>query len=582
VVFHRKGAHVLTASASAAPSARPSSGGVPLGELLITTGLITDDQLEAALVTQRDSGGSLGELLVDAGVLTRQDLLSTLAVQLGLPAVDLRHTEPTPEAIALVPATVARSRNVLPLYVKGGRLTAVAASPRPGLELDLELALGLPVTLMVSSHADIERAMSLAYPSLSGIGEEVTAFLATRTAVDLEQAGLDSLSDGAPVVRVVDMLLSQAVRDRASDIHLESRDDGLRVRFRIDGALHDVASLPLAMAAPVAGRLKVMAGMNIVERRRPQDGQIGVTVDGRALDIRVSTVGTVFGEKVVLRLLDRSKPALRLSELGMSPHALREFAEAVASPFGMIVCVGPTGSGKTTTLYATLRSIDARERSITTIEDPVEYVFPDVTQIPINEAAGVTFASGLRAVLRQDPDVILVGEIRDEETARIAITAALTGHLVFSSLHATDSVSALYRFIDMGVEPFLVASSVRAIVAQRLVRRVCTGCQQPHQLGAEEAAFWERIGGDLSTEFVQGQGCNRCGGSGYLERVGLYEVLRVTEGLAERLVSNRSSSEAMRRIAIEEGLITLRDESVRLVAEGQSTVAEVLRSVHAV
>jgi type IV pilus assembly protein PilB len=248
----------------------------------------------------------------------------------------------------------------------------------------------------------------------------------------------------------------------------------------------------------------------------------------------------------------------------------------------MIVCVGPTGSGKTTTLYATLRSIDARERSITTIEDPVEYVFPDVTQIPINEAAGVTFASGLRAVLRQDPDVILVGEIRDEETARIAITAALTGHLVFSSLHATDSVSALYRFIDMGVEPFLVASSVRAIVAQRLVRRVCTGCQQPHQLGAEEAAFWERIGGDLSTEFVQGQGCNRCGGSGYLERVGLYEVLRVTEGLAERLVSNRSSSEAMRRIAIEEGLITLRDESVRLVAEGQSTVAEVLRSVHAV
>ena len=581
-MFHRKGAHVLTASASVAPSARPSSGGVPLGELLITSGFITDDQLEAALVTQRDSGGSLGELLVDAGVLTRQDLLSTLAVQLGLPAVDLRHTEPTPEAIALVPATVARSRNVLPLYVNEGRLTAVAASPRPGLELDLELALGLPVTLMVSSHADIERAMSLAYPSLSGIGEEVTAFLATRTAVDLEQVGLDSLSDGAPVVRVVDMLLSQAVRDRASDIHLESRDDGLRVRFRIDGALHDVASLPLAMAAPVAGRLKVMAGMNIVERRRPQDGQIGVTVDGRALDIRVSTVGTVFGEKVVLRLLDRSKPALRLSELGMSPHALREFAEAVASPFGMIVCAGPTGSGKTTTLYATLRSIDARERSITTIEDPVEYVFPDVTQIPINEAAGVTFASGLRAVLRQDPDVILVGEIRDEETARIAITAALTGHLVFSSLHATDSVSALYRFIDMGVEPFLVASSVRAIVAQRLVRRVCTGCQQPHQLGAEEAAFWERIGGDLSTEFVQGQGCNRCGGSGYMERVGLYEVLRVTEGLAERLVSNRSSSEAMRRIAIDEGLITLRDESVRLVAEGQSTVAEVLRSVHAV
>ena len=325
-----------------------------------------------------------------------------------------------------------------------------------------------------------------------------------------------STTDSAPVVQVVNLLITQALRDRASDVHVEPMGDTVRVRFRIDGVLHEVVSLPGSMGGAMVSRLKVLAGMNIVERRRPQDGQIAMTVDGRAIDIRVATTGTIAGEKVVLRLLDKSRPMYQLTDLGLPDKTLDELTAMVRSPFGMVICAGPTGSGKTTSLYATLSALNSAERNIMTIEDPVEYRLPGINQIQINEQAGVTFASGLKSILRQDPDVILVGEIRDTETARIAVQSALTGHFVASSLHATDAVAALLRLLDMEIEPFVVSSSVIAVLSQRLVRRICDQCRRPYLPVADELEFFREAGGtEPPNGFWHGEGCMFCANTGY-------------------------------------------------------------------
>jgi type IV pilus assembly protein PilB len=391
---------------------------------------------------------------------------------------------------------------------------------------------------------------------------------------------VDVTADEAPVVQVVNMLITQALRDRASDVHIEPQDSRVRVRYRIDGALHDVMALPDSMGPAIASRLKITAGMNIVERRRAQDGQIAMTIDGRDLDIRVATTGTIWGEKVVLRLLDKSRPLYRLGDLGMPTDTHAAYSSIIRSPFGMVICAGPTGSGKTTTLYASMTEINTPERNITTIEDPVEYVFPSINQIQINEQAEVTFANGLRSILRQDPDVILVGEIRDAETARIAVQSALTGHFVLSSLHGTDSVSALYRFLDMGIESFLIASSVLAVVGQRLIRRTCHYCKTPYQPSTEELAFYRDIGGGTKKQFWVGEGCNLCSRTGYSDRIGVYELLRMTEGLKEMLINKRPSHEAMRLLAQSEGMRSLRQEACQLIQDDVTTISEVVRCIY--
>jgi type IV pilus assembly protein PilB len=390
----------------------------------------------------------------------------------------------------------------------------------------------------------------------------------------------DASADEAPVVQIVNKIITQALRDRASDVHIEPQGDRVRVRNRIDGALHDVMSLPDSMGPAIASRLKITAGMNIVERRRPQDGQIAMTIDGREIDIRVATTGVIWGEKVVLRLLDKSRPTYRLNDLGMPPDTHALYSSMIRSPFGMVICAGPTGSGKTTTLYASMTEINNSERNITTIEDPVEYVFPSINQIQINEAAGITFAGGLRSILRQDPDVILVGEIRDAETARIAIQSALTGHFVLSSLHGTDAVSALYRFLDMGIEAFLIASSVLGVVGQRLVRRSCMYCKVPYHPTPQELAFLAEIGGGLKDQFWAGEGCNLCSRTGYTDRVGVYELLQVTDELKQMLVSGRPSHEEMRRVAMQQGMRSLRQEALALIQTDTTTIAEVVRSIY--
>jgi type IV pilus assembly protein PilB len=393
-------------------------------------------------------------------------------------------------------------------------------------------------------------------------------------------AAAGALASDGPVIQVVDLLIAQALRDRASDLHIEPQDSQVRIRFRVDGALHDVTHLPAEMAPALVSRVKIMAGMNIVERRRPQDGQTSLEIDGRPLDVRVATTPTIFGEKVTLRLLDKSRSVYKGADLGMPADTRATWSKLVRSPFGMVVCVGPTGSGKTTTLYATLEDINSSERNIMTIEDPVEYILPSINQIQINEAAGVTFAGGLRSILRQDPDVILVGEVRDPETARIAVQSALTGHLVLSSLHATDTAAAVHRLLDMGIEAFLVASSAVGFVGQRLVRRVCRSCTVPYQPTEEELAFYIESGGYTETsKFVIGQGCNFCSGSGYQDRIGVYELLRVTPEI-KRLIVGWATQEEIRRMAISQGMRTLLTEGLSLVASGVTTISEVVRVIY--
>jgi type IV pilus assembly protein PilB len=562
------------------PLARPADS-PPLGELLVTLGSLTRAQVAEALLQQPESGKRLGALLVELGAIDDTQLVAALSVQLQLPNADLRSREPDPDVAALLPEAVARKTGAVPVSLDAlGFLEIAVSDPHQDLARVLEQATARQVRLSLATHAEIRRVIDNTYRALADVDDHVAAFTAVHGTHQVTLSTSNIGADDAPVVQIVQKIITQALRDRASDIHVEPQGDRVRVRHRIDGALHDVMALPDSMGPAIASRIKIMAGMNIVERRRAQDGQIAMNIDGREIDIRVATTGVIWGEKVVLRLLDKSRPSYRLSDLGMPPDTHAIYSGMIHSPFGMVICAGPTGSGKTTTLYASMTQINSSESNITTIEDPVEYVFPSINQIQINEVAGVTFAGGLRSILRQDPDVILVGEIRDAETARIAVQSALTGHFVLSSLHGTDSVSALYRFLDMGIEPFLIASSVLGVVGQRLVRRSCIYCKVPYYPTTEELAFYYDIGGVQKDQFWVGEGCNLCSRTGYSDRVGVYELLRMTEELRQMLVSGRPSHEEMRKLAMQQGMRPLRHEARNLIETDVTTIAEIIRSIY--
>lgn len=380
----------------------------------------------------------------------------------------------------------------------------------------------------------------------------------------------------ASVVRLVTEVIRRALERRASDIHIEPHVDRLTLRFRIDGTLIDVETLPLSSHPALINRLKVLAGMNIVERRRPQDGRLSVSCGDRNVDIRVATLATIHGEKMVLRLLDQNRTRRGLGELGMCSHTIRLHRTLMASPFGLLLCAGPTGSGKTTTLYASLEEMNIAGRNVTTIEDPVEYVFDGINQVRTNDQAGLTFASGLRALLRQDPDVILIGEVRDAETARLGVQAALTGHIVLSSIHATDAAGALQRLLDMGVESFLISSSLIGVVGQRLVRRICTGCAEPATLGADELSELGPPGPDDT--FRRGAGCSSCGGTGYFDRIGVYEILRMTPTI-RKLLAQQAAAGEIHCAAVADGMIPMREAALHLVRAGLTTIDEVARAL---
>jgi type IV pilus assembly protein PilB len=552
-----------------------------LGQLLISAQLVSNAQLAEALIQQSSSGKRIGATLVELGAIGERDLAKALSTQLHVPMVDLSQQTPAPEAIDALSESVARAHLAVPIVVDQNGITIAVSDPTPELAKVLANACGRIVRLVIAPTSDVQRAIDTAYRALGNIQEHVRAFEESSDSPQrLVDAAIQTVNEAdAPVVQVVNLLITQAMRDRASDIHIEPQGHQLRVRFRIDGALHDAVELPSSMAPALVSRLKIMAEMNIVERRRPQDGQITMTVDGREIDIRVSTVATIWGESCVLRVLDKSRSVFRMADLGMPTDTHEVFTRLIRSPFGMVLCAGPTGSGKTTTLYAALTEIDDPSRNIMTIEDPVEYVFPSINQIQTNEQAGISFANGLRSILRQDPDVILVGEIRDVETARIAVQSALTGHLVLSSLHATDSAAALHRFLDMGIESFLVASSVLAVVSQRLVRRMCQTCKAPYEPKDEELAFYSESGGLPKAQFFHGEGCNFCAGTGYRDRIGVFELMRITPEI-KRLIVGWATQEELQRMAVSQGMRTLRDEAILLISDDVTTISEVVRSIY--
>jgi type IV pilus assembly protein PilB len=591
---HRRGEHALPATppepvvrAVAREAVKPldlqvKPGGARLGELLVQANLATSEQVVAALAAaMRGSEKSLGSQMIADGSIDERDLANMLALQQSLEVVDLRQIIPDPAAAALMTESMARALHAIPLSADPDGVVVAVADPAPRILASLREVIGGPVTVKVATQSDVTMSIGKSYRALAGIGSQVQAFQVRDTQYkDESRVEAVGMSEDAPVVQVVRLMITQGLRDRASDIHIEPQADHVRVRYRVDGALHDVLDLPGSMAPAIVSRVKIMAGMNIVERRRPQDGQISMEIEGREVDIRVASTSVVGGEKVVMRLLDKSRPIFRMAQLGMPADMAERYSALLRSPHGMVICSGPTGSGKTTTLYGSLGEINTPERNIMTIEDPVEYMIPSINQIQINEQAGITFAGGLKSILRQDPDVILVGEIRDVETARIAVQSALTGHFVLSSLHATDAVSALHRLLDMGIESFLVASSISAVLSQRLLRRICDNCRETYDPPPQEMALLHLAGGHVPPGgFVRGTGCNFCTQTGYLERIGVYEMMPVTDAIRE-LIVDRAPHDDVRKLARSEGMRTLQEESMRLVEAGVTNLAEVLRTIY--
>lgn len=547
-----------------------------LGELLVEENLITSEQLENALEFQRRQGGELSGILVNQGLVRAEDLATVLSIQLNVPLIDLKRHKVQPGALRLIPEDMARKHTLIPLDVVSDSLVVVMADPedirtiediKAQSKMRVEVSLGIP--------SDIERAIDLNYGSSSEIAKQVSQF---ALPVKEETAVTSELIARTPIAQTVELIITQAVRDGASDIHIEPQEDRLRVRYRIDGILHDMYSLPLTAHAPLVSRVKILAEMNIAEQRRPQDGQFSVQVGNRAVDIRVASMETACGERVTLRILDKSLSLFTLPELGFLPDTLRKYQAMLKSPFGLILVGGPTGSGKTTTLYASINQLDRNEYNILTIEDPIEYHFLDINQTQVNPKAGITFASGLRAAMRHDPDIILVGEIRDKDTAETAVQAALTGHLVFSSIHANDAVSTLFRLMDLGVEPYLISSTLSGIIAQRMVRRICTRCRAPCQPSIEEQITYEEEMKQSPPTLYRGSGCNFCANTGYWKRTGLFEILVMSEEIRRMLLSNASAGDITEQ-ALKEGMITMRRDGMLKAKEAITTVSEVLRSV---
>jgi type IV pilus assembly protein PilB len=562
--------------------APPVKATLPLGEMLIGRGAATPASVRAALRRQRRDKRRIGELLVDAGV-REGEVVAALAEQLGYDPVDLEKVTPEQEALYLIDPATAHALGALPLLIDDlGMVHCAVADPADTARMDtLRETVGHPVFPRLAGRLALERALDRHYTVLHKVDHAVA-----RAVVDRQEAPAASLAiplrADAPVVQIVDLLLTQALRDRASDVHVEPQADRLRIRFRIDGALHDVNDLPTTLVGPIASRLKILANMDIVDRHRSQDGQLEMTIDGRPVDIRVSTMETIWGEKVVLRLLDRTRSLVPLPELGLQSAARERVRRLIDSPYGMLVVAGPTGAGKTTTLYAALSELDSAARNITTIEDPVEYRFENINQVQINRLAGTTFANGLKAILRQDPDIILVGEVRDVETAQIAIQSALTGHLVLCSMHAADSVGAIYRFIDMGIEPYLVASALIGVVAQRLVRLVCARCAGSAPPTAAEAAFFRTTtGAEPPARLPQAVGCARCTGTGFHSRVGVFECLQVDDPVREKIVARSRHAELLES-AVGNGMHTLQQAGCDVAASGRTTLTEVMRTVYTI
>jgi type IV pilus assembly protein PilB len=573
-----------------------------LGEVLLKENLITPQQLKEALDYQRVNGGRLGSTLVKLGILSDEEVTAVLSRQYGVPSVNLDLFEIDPAAVSLVPRETAERYSVLPLSRVGATLTLAMVDPTNVFAIDdIKFMTGLSVEPVVVSETALGSAIAKYYGTsreieLARVMEDLVAQSSTKSdygedldnlevmedeeeEIDLEN--VERMAEDAPVVKLVNVILVDALRRSASDIHVEPYEKSLRVRFRMDGVLYNIMDPPLKMRDSLTSRLKIMARLDIAEKRLPQDGRIKLRVklDGRSreLDFRVSTLPTIYGEKIVLRLLDKENLRLDMTQLGFEPESLEKFKRNISKPYGMVLVTGPTGSGKTSTLYSALQSLNTIDTNIMTAEDPVEYNLQGINQVQMKESIGLNFAASLRSFLRQDPNIIMVGEIRDFETAEIAVKAALTGHLVLSTLHTNDAPSTISRLMNMGIEPFLVATSVNLIQAQRLVRRICKECKAEIHAPVEalvDVGFSASEAKDIQT--FKGTGCTTCNNTGYKGRVGLYEVMEVTDELRELILVGASGLE-LRRKSIDEGMITLRQSGLEKIRQGLTTVEEVVR-----
>jgi len=551
----------------------PPSTQLKTGDLLLARGLITTESLRAALEEQKATGRRLGDILISQGKITSADLVDILSQRLGIPKIGIQGLVVDPEVVNTIPLALAKKHHLIALFRIHDRLTVAMADPLDMVAIDeVRYKTGLSVNRVIATPEDIEAAIAQFYTvadSVEGVFGDVPAEVTGPAAPGAEDA---------PIVRLVEVLLTEAVKQKSSDVHIEPDQDGLRVRFRVDGVLREEARPPARLHPAIVARIKVLSGMDVSEKRLPQDGRFAIQVSNRSVDLRVSTLPTVHGEKIVVRVLDRHGWDMSLRTIGLSDKQQEMLRAQLFSTEGMILISGPTGSGKTSTLYAGLREIVTPEKNIVTVEDPVEYALPMVNHVQVNEKAGLTFPICLRALMRQNPDVIMVGEVRDIATAQIAVRAAMTGHMVLSTIHTIDSAAAAHRLIDMGVEPFLVATALRAIVAQRLVRRLCRHCSapvEPSHSAMEELGF-----GGLSDigSWRTSVGCRECRGSGYSGQIGVFEMFAITDEL-RRLISEGQSAAIIREHLRETGFADLLTQGRALVAGGLSTAAEILRVI---
>jgi len=558
-----------------------------IGQKLLEAHVIDEAALQKAAQQQKTAGGSVTGNLVKIGAITEEGLLDFLSKLYNVPALDLKSFEPDPTLTRLIPGDVATKFMALPVSKSGRKLIVAMANPSNIFAIDdIKFITGYEVEPHVASEAAVKKALDRAYDSAGTMADVMKGFEDELDVVDEDEAaaeaetGVGQVND-APIVKLVNSLIADAVRKGASDIHIEPYEKVMRVRFRIDGVLQEMMAPPYKFKAAITSRLKIMADLDIAERRVPQDGRIKIKVLNRTIDLRVSTLPTIFGEKIVMRILDKTNLNIDLTKLGFEPQPMHDFVSAISNPYGMVLVTGPTGSGKTTTLYSALSRVNTPEVNVMTAEDPVEYNLDGINQVLVNESVGLSFASALKAFLRQDPNIIMVGEIRDIDTASIATKAALTGHLVLSTLHTNDAPSSIGRMIDMGVEPFLVASSVNLILAQRLVRRVCANCKRPAKLTDEVLTELQLDpAAAAGASILEGGGCVECNNTGYRGRAGVYEVMNITPDLRDAILQRASAME-IKRIAVKSGMLTLRKDALEKLKRGVTSVEEVLKETAA-
>jgi type IV pilus assembly protein PilB len=570
------------------------------GEQFIDEGLITHDQLKLAVDKQKElnNGEPIAKVLVGMGLVSERDRVRCVGNVWGVPFIDVLEREPESDAIALLSPNVAKRCRALPVAKQDKKLLVAMANPLDIFLIDeLRLITGLEIEPLIAVEDDLNQAISTAYridvnvnDALAGVMKDFEAHtieVNTNDEEELSEAELRELGDEAPIIRLANLILSQAISDKASDIHMEPHKEGMRVRVRIDGMMLETMKLPRKVVAPLTSRMKIMSEMDIAEKRAPQDNRISVSLNGKDYDLRVSTLPVVYGEKIVMRVLDKGGINVGLSKLGFLDDNLKLVESWSARSYGILLVTGPTGSGKSTTLYSILNKINTGETNIITIEDPVEYELSGINQCGVNKKAGMTFAAGLRSMLRQDPDVIMVGEMRDSETATIAMEAALTGHLVLSTLHTNDAPGAATRLIEMGVEPFLISSSIIGVMAQRLIRQICPKCKQSYTAPREMLLRYgfplpEDLGANTQGELTlfKGAGCDYCKGTGYKGRTGVHELMSVTDEIRDQILT-KSPSHILRNMAMEQGMKTLQMDAVSKILMGVTSVDEVLRVIYA-